>query len=457
MKKKRSLLKPLLIAASIPIIVLGLKTAIDIRKGAAGIPANIVIDAVNTHGSSPNTLWQNLGQGGEEMKDMIGPVAPLVRSLQPKLIRIDHLYDYYNVYNGPNNYDFTRLDQVINSILSTGAKPMLSLSYTPSSMAKDNKVANIPNNWSDWNNLITATAHRYSVEKKIDGIYYEVWNEPDLFGGWLYSKDPNYLTLYQNTARAVVAGAGSANYKIGGPATTGFYGNWIKALFQFCTTNHLPLNFISWHRYSKNMLDFDNDFNTLNGILSQYPQYFGVERLITEVGPDSEPNAWYDSKVSGIHLLALVNTLVGKVHRIFPFEIVDGPLSVRNGSTGWGLITNPANGARPKPRFFALKFLNQISGSQLGSLGNGSWVTALATKKDDGTIQVMLVNYDPSGTHSETFPLRIVGLTSGKYVLKRTDYLGSTSSQEITIPSYLYQTPFYLEANSATLLELTHQ
>ncbi|MCL4383834.1 hypothetical protein M1116_00070 [Patescibacteria group bacterium] len=449
--RKSSFLKPLIIAASVPLILLGLKTANDIRKGAAGVPAAITIDAVTSHGTSFTNLWQNLAQGGEEATDMIGPVANLVRPLQPKLIRVDHLYDYYQVYVGPNSYDFTRLDKVVDSILSTGARPLLSLSYTPSNLATDNKVANPPNDWTNWNNLVAATARHYSVDKGIGGIYYEVWNEPDLFGSW---KSADYNNLYLNTARAVVAGAGSAAFKIGGPATTAFYPNWLRSLLQTVQDNHLPLNFISWHRYSKNIADYQRDLDQLNDVLADYPRFFGVERLLTEVGPNSEPDVWYDNQISGVHLISLVTALSGKIHRIFPFEVVDGPPNVRNGSTGWGLITNPQNGAKPKPRYFAIRFLNQLQGQLLGVNGNGTWVSSLATKKDDGTVDILLVNYDPRNTHTETFPVKIIGLNPGHYTFKRTDYLGNTSSRSITVTTYLYQDTFYLDPNTATLLEL---
>ena len=405
--QKKSLLKPLLVAAFIPLIILGFKTAIDIRKGALGIPANITIDAVTSHGATFTNLWQNLAQGGEESTDMIGPIIGLVRALQPKLIRVDHLFDYYDVYQGPNSFDFSRLDKVVDSILATGARPLLSISYTPASLAKDGKVAAEPDDWNSWNGLVTATAHHYSVEKNISGIYYEVWNEPDLFGGW---KSSAYNTLYLNTSRSIAAGAGSAFYKIGGPAITSFYPNWIRSLLKTCQDNQLPLNFISWHRYSTNMADYQDDLDQLTSILGDYPRFFGAERLLTEVGPDSEPNIVYDNQVSGTHLMSMVTTLSGKVHRIFPFEIVDGPLNVRNGSTGWGMITNPANGARPKPRYFAVRLLNQLQGQQLGVNGNGTWVTALATKNSNN-LQILLVNYDARNQHSETFPVKIIGLT----------------------------------------------
>ena len=439
---RKSLIKTLLILLLIPFVILAVTKIIDLRKSAAGIPANIIIDAKKTQGQIPSSLWQNLSQGGEESTDMIRPIIPLLRALEPKLIRIDHIFDFYKVDQGNGQYDFSRLDGAVDSILASGAKPMLSLSYTPDSKA--------PADWDQWYQLVKATAAHYSVAKNISGIYYEVWNEPDLFGGWKYDRDPNYSTLYLQTSRAVVDGAAGTIYKVGGPATTAYYHNWIKALFKNASDNHLRLDFISWHKYTKNLDDFQNDFDDMNQILTDYPQYFNLERLVTEVGPSSDPDVWYDNSLSGIHLISLSTRLAGKIHHLFSFEAVDGPSPRSAVSTGWGIISHNLT---PKPRYNALIFLNQLQGLRLTSTGDGSWITSLSSQKFK-TTQILLVNYDPLNTHAETFPLTVLNLTPGKYLIKTIRYLGDTSQKTVTITGS-YQDTIYLDPNSAIIIELT--
>ena len=157
MKLKKFL--PFILLLILPLLILATKQIIDLRKDAAGLPANIFIDTQNPGSNLSTSLWQNLSQGGEEPVDMIKPVIGQIRALSPKLIRIDHVFDFYKVDQGNNNYDFSRLDGVVDSILATGAKPMLSLSYTPDSKP--------PADWNQWYSLIKATAKHYSVEKKI--------------------------------------------------------------------------------------------------------------------------------------------------------------------------------------------------------------------------------------------------------------------------------------------------
>jgi len=434
---------PLILLPLIFILIYFLpKIYLDLRKSASGIPANIIIDTQNPGSNLSPSLWQNLAQGGEEPTDMIKPVINQLRLLKPQLIRLDHLFDYYQVDQGNGQYDFSRLDGAINSIIATGARPLLSLSYTPDSKE--------PSDWNQWNNLVKATAHRYSVEKNISGIYYEVWNEPDLFGDWHYAKSPNYSTLYINSARAVTDGAKGTIYKVGGPATTSYYTNWVKSLFATASKNNIPLDFISWHKYSKNINDYLKDFDDLNKILSDYPQYFNIERLITEIGPNSEPDSWYDNQLSGIHLISLCTQLSGKIHRLFTFEAIDGPSPRSDKSSGWGILTHDG---KTKPRYSALLFLNRISGPRLPSTGDGTWVTSFSTKKGS-TIQSLIVNYDPSLNHSETTPITYQALTRGKYQLTISPYQGTSRNKTITVTSSTYTENLYLEPNTAFLLEL---
>ncbi len=455
MSSAHNLKKTLLLLAAIPATLAATKFALDLRSSASGTPANIVIDTQKVQGPLPSSLWQNLAQGGEEPQNMLLGLEKKVAELNPKLIRIDHLYDYYGVYKSPGNYDFSKLDQYVQSILQTGAKPMLSISYVPASLSQNGQVAGEPSNWSEWGNLVQATAKHYSQDLNISDIYYEIYNEPDLFGGWKAEKSPSYAQLYTISTKAVVTGAGSASFKVGGPATTGFYENWFKSLFKTASQNNLRLDFISWHQYGKNIQPYLDNLEKLNKLLTAYPQYFNIERIVSETGPNSEPDLWYDNSLSGIHLLSLSTQLAGKIHKLFSFEIVDGPSARPNGSLGWGLISHPLNGANPKPRYLALQFLNQLTGNRLATSGDGSWVTSLAGKNGQA-IQVLLVNYDQNNQHSETVPVTFDNLTPGSYQLSTKTYLDpQTRVVPLTVSSSTYTQQVFLEPNTAVLLTLS--
>jgi len=440
--------------AVLPLVVLATKKVIDPRKQASGKLANIIVDASLAQAPINPQLWQNFAQGGEEPKDMISSIIPEVIDLNPKLIRVDHIYDYYNVYQSDGSFDFSRLDQVVKTILETGAKPMLSLSYIPPQLSTDGQITSPTNDWLDWQRLVQATVERYSGRNSlnISNVYYEVFNEPDLFGGWHYGRKPSYLTLYYYS----VLGAQSAQnvnfFKIGGPAITGFYPNWIKALFEYASENQLRVDFVSWHRYSENLLDYDDDFESLNQILTNYPDYFSVERIISEFGPESEYSSWYSDQTGAAHAVAVSTHLLGKVHRIFAFELKDGPTKagVEN-SHQWGMISHETNGKKTKPRYQAYLFLNKLSGNRLPLEGEGSWISGVAVK-DNNLIKILLVNFDPDGKHSELVPLRVNNLVSGNYQIDLDYLFGQDSKQNKDLSGGKFFQRIPVSANDAVLV-----
>ncbi len=444
----------LLLLCALPLTLFAVFQNHDLRRAAFGKKADIVIDVSQPGGSISQNLWQNFAQGGEETKDMIATVINEVKALSPKIIRIDHLFDHHVKINS-DQYDFSALDEIVQTILQTGAVPMLALSYMPPALSQDGKNVSPPKDWNQWRRLVSATVSRYSGHNglNINNVYYEVWNEPDLFGKWHYGKSPNYSTLYHHTVSAIQSVANTNPLKVGGPATTGFYPNWIKALLKLCHKNNLRIDFISWHRYSKNLEDYEKDFQKLNQILTDYPEYFNLERQITEFGPDSENSAWYDNKLSAIHAIAGMTKLLGKVHRIFTFEIKDGPDPSGQQYWGrWGLITHEKHGIAKKPRYFAYQFLNQLTGNRLPLEGEGSWVSAVATQTK-GTTKVLVVNYDPQNRHYEMPPITLKNITPGTYNFKLSYFQGKSTTTQEEISQSTIVKKVILQPNSAAILE----
>ncbi|MFH1561041.1 MAG: glycosyl hydrolase [Patescibacteria group bacterium] len=450
--------KFLLIVLLVPLLLVtlwGLDQKFDLRKSAFGKKADIVVDLAQPGGRISASLWRNFAQGGEEPVDMIAPVLGLTKDLQPEVIRIDHIFDFYVTING-DQYDFSKLDGVVRTILSTGAVPMLALSYMPSALAEDGQVISPPKDWSAWQRLVAATVARYSGKNGLNlyNIYYEVWNEPDLFGGWHYGKTPNYLTLYRYSVLGAKSVTNVNPFKLGGPATTGFYPNWLKALFKFADANKLPVDFVSWHRYTSDLDEYQQDFEKLNRILTDYPDYQNVERMITEFGPDSENSPWYDNQIGAAHTIAGMIKLLGKVHRVFTFEIKDGPDPAGKQYWGrWGLVTHEKQGVVTKPRYRAIQFLNQLSGNRLSLDGEGSWVSAVASQ-DQKTTKVLLVNYDSRNSNYESVPVTLNNASPGLYLFKLSYLDGkSSSSRENLVGQTQIKKEIILPPNSAALAE----
>lgn len=443
----KNILFLLIVAVSVPVSLILINQKTNFFNRASGVNANLLIDVARLVGNeSRQESWRNLAQGGEEKGRQLLSVLDQTKTLKPNYIRIDHVFDYYTP---------EELDQVVKDITATGAKPFISLSYMPPTLAKGGDITGLPNDWNNWENLVTKTVERISGKAglNINNVYYEVWNEPDLFGKFKTYGSKNYLELYNHTVRAATRANGVNAFKIGGPATTSYYDNWFKKLISYSDNNNLRLDFLSWHRYSKKLIDYEQD--TISFI--HYPNR---ELIISEMGPNSENDKVYDENFGAIHLIATTALLEGKIDKLFNFEIKDG-MGPQKYWGRWGMITHEKWGKpEVKPRYRAMQFLNNlIGGSNLSLEGQGSWVKAIAKRYDPPAgaveIKILIVNYDEYGNHAEAVPIKIINLPSNSFNLKRIDFNGGVNTEKIELPENIWETTLFFKSNTASILELT--
>lgn len=454
--KTISIIAVLALLVFMPFMLLAVQNIAVLITRATGTPARIIVDTKAILEPINTDFYHAFAQGGEESKDMLAPVVADIRALKPKVIRLDHLYDLYHVVGrsgGGLTFDFTRLDGAVDSILATGAKPVLALSYMPSVIAKDGSIVNPPNDWNEWALVVQKTIEHYSgrSEKNINGIYYEVWNEPDLaqFGGWKYYGDKNYLTLYHFASVGATNAQNVNMFYLGGPATTGLYKEWITAL----VTSGNRINFLSWHTYQADPKAYDTDQRNIISWLLPYPNYTLIPLLITEFGFTGDKSTLYGTQYAAAHAAAVVRQLItGGPLYLFSFQPVDGP-NQQNGS-GWGLVTNSDNGLTKKPRYYVYTFMDAMAGNRLALSGEGSWVTGFASS-NNAVIRTLLVNFDRNGSHTENVPVTWENLDVGTYTLRRRYLFGTdTKTAEVATTSALTkQIP--MTAQNVVILELS--
>ena len=427
---------------------------------ASYIPANLFVNTKAILGPLPRP-WRNLAQGGENHAWRIEPIANAVRELHPEYIRLDHIYDFYDIVSGsPGNFqvDFTKLDLVLRDIRSVGATPYLSLSYMPPALGNGD-ITGEPVNYGDWQSLVQQTIQHVSGSLGFRDVYYEVWNEPDLFGGWKYYGDKSYLDLYAASARGAAATRNTQAFKIGGPASTALYKNWIDALLTFTSKNNLRIDFISWHRYSYDLDQFRVDMAQARTWVAAYPQYNGLlEYQITEWGHNSEMDAGYDGRLGAAHTVASAITMVGALERGFVFEIQDGNDPAGQMYWGrWGLITANEHGAKLKPRYWALRMLDDLASQRLQLLGQGSRVKALSALTEDGKVQTILANFDPRGGNQEVVPITYQFISPGNYELSMKYLSGDTRIDKVATTTATLRMLVPVPSNDVVFTELVKQ
>ncbi len=456
----RIILFAVILILSIPAFFLG----IQYLGRAAQKKADIIVNTGKITGPLYYN-WQAIAQGGEEQGvRMFQNVTAQLRELAPRYIRIDHIYDFYNVVNRDGNgrivMNFADLDKTVCDIYLTGAKPFFALGYMPPVLSADGTLVGTPTNWDEWSFVVQKTIERYSGKntalwcgmrgEKLAGIYYEVWNEPDLFGRWdLYSNTKNYKTLYEYSAKGAKNAQNTQRFSLGGPGTTGAYKNWFQLFLTWAAQNNIRIDFISWHHYTQDPDDYIDDVKNIDSWIPResYGKFSALPKMITEWGYDSEPNQIADTNVGAAYTIASVRNLIDqKVKYAFTFDAKDGP------APRWGILTHTGE---KKPRFEALKFMNLLDGNRLKVDGEGTFVRAIASTSPAKTVTI-LVNYDQEGKNTELVPVRFTNLVPGTYRLDIT-YLGGVKSLEDNIVPRggFYKRSVLLTPNQVAALVLT--
>lgn len=426
----------LILALALPLLLRGINQIQRIWAGAEGRLSSINVQTDQVIGPLPRP-WQALAQGGDELTTFMDNTQPQVKALGIRYIRIDHIYDGFNVVskNGEQLvFNWVELDKIVDKIRGSGATPFLSLSYMPLPISKSD-IIDEPKNWNDWSLVIQKTIEHYSGDKNIPNIYYEVWNEPDLFGKWTMGGAKNYQTLYLYASRGATSAKVSQVFKLGGPATTGLYKNWIDNFFPFVLANKLRLDFFSWHRYDLDLEKYNEDVTSVERWIESHPYFSSVEKIVSELGADSNKGGANDTNLGAIHLLAVSRELLYKIKYGFSFSVTGA----------WGVLG--------KPREQALRLLTNLGENRLGVTGEGTWVKAIGAKSTKG-FQVLVINYDPKYNHSEVVPVTFTGLTDQNFLLRQAIMGSGEIRHAVATTEAVLQYNLPMTPNSAVLLEL---
>lgn len=447
-----------IILLSVPIGIFLLNSETGFFSRAFGKKAELIVNP-GILSRDRNGTWKYLAQGGEETGRTFEPVLDDVRALEPNYIRIDHLYDFYSVVkrdpSGALVMDWSQFDAMIEDIRDTGARPFLSLSYMPDVLTDGNELS-LPRDWNEWRDVVQNTIEHVSGRNglAIENVYYEVWNEPDLFGDFKTYGDKNYLTLYEYAAIGAREAENVLPFKIGGPATTAFYPNWLENLTTYTQEKNLPLQFISWHVYSSDLDTYEKAIQDAQTVLANNPLYVNDEIFITESGYSSNNDEAFDSNLGAIQTIATVALAENTIDGLFTFEIKDG-LGDKQYWGRWGLLTHEQFGTpERKIRYQALEFLNNMQGIGIDVLGEGTWVKSFAKLQEDGTISILIVNYDPYGKNVESVPLTLINMPFKRFQYTRHNFLGDTVSQIESIDGNTWETLEYLDPNTAAIITL---
>ncbi len=206
-------------------------------------------------------------------------------------IRIDHIWNRHNIVSGtyPNySYDWTTLDDKIEAILADACTPYLCVSYTPDVLGHTHAP---PSNLDAWQEINRQLAD-HCVQQGYNIRYYEVWNEPDLDIFWQGSRQ-DYLQLYKSTVTGILQGDPQA--RVGGPGLSGntAHTHWVDTLLDYCTSESLPIDFVSFHSFTWDVNATIHTLQTLQAMIDNHPTLAPVELHIGEWNNQLESNDGY--------------------------------------------------------------------------------------------------------------------------------------------------------------------
>ncbi|GAA0529541.1 beta-xylosidase [Rhizomicrobium palustre] len=330
------------------------------------------------------------------------------------------LTDEMGVYSedkgGKPIFNFQYVDSLYDALLKLKIRPFVELTFVPSKLAAGTTTVfwwkgntSLPKDPAKWAMLMRAlVAHfkeRYG-EDEINKWYFEVWNEPDIRGFWPHPLE-DYLSLYKTTAEAIRAEC--AKCRIGGPASAVPYAAE-EAFEKWLLANpSIPNDFIALHAYGVNQgyLDetgragtvIDPDPNRVSGRMRHSRELIDATTLkgrqlhFTEWSSAYTPTDYmHDQYHQASFILNVVKRATPYVDSLSYWTFTDifeelGPrFTPFHG--GFGLMN--LQGIK-KPAYHAFSFLRRLSGEDVVSKDNASWIT----KAKDGSITALFWDYSP--------------------------------------------------------------
>jgi hypothetical protein len=313
-----------------------------------------------------------LAQGGEsDDAGFFDNIRELGSELGPGLVRLDNIYNHYNIVSrtpdGKLAYHWGEFDRVLDGIKAMGKEPFICLSYMPETMSVSGASRVVPPaRYEEWAELVAATVRHVNVERRLGVRYWEVWNEPNLWGFWQGSYQ-EYLRLYDVTVEAALQT--DPNIRIGGPAVASYQPDHIDEFMQHEAFLGVKgrVDFISWHSYGQQPEVLAAHVRAIREIAAKYPR-FSPELIITEFnvlqgGPlDTSANGATDTADGAIAFLSSIESMQReRLDKALLFELKDGvgPTSYWG---RWGMLTNDG---LAKPIYHAYKAYQTRPGGQL--------------------------------------------------------------------------------------------
>lgn len=217
----------------------------------------------------------------------------------PSFVRFDGRLD--SVSLSESSTDTSGIVAKARTIVENGSEPLVILAHTPAWLARPvppdcyedrrdvpcSSDAMAPKDMAKWQTFIEEVVGDLA---RAGVTYFEVWNEPNNTRHWA-DTDERFIETALATHRAVAAVERDTgiDLKIGGPGL-GLPGPMIKWYADAVAGQGTPVDFVSWHRYTRDPKDYSADaeyVRTLTDLpmfITEWNHYGKTEVRLSEEG-----------------------------------------------------------------------------------------------------------------------------------------------------------------------------
>lgn len=430
----------------------------------------------------PFEWWRHsVGHGGVNSYPLPQKVVQGAKLLSSKLIRI-FIQEFFYVYPDHGVYDFTKLDAYMDTFAATEAKIVASICIKPRCLFPViNHEIFMPNNISEWQDVIRTMVNRYSVERQIVS-HWEISNEVDIGenGGapYLIVDPSDYYEYYKMTIKPIIEIFPQA--KVGGPALANTEESYMRKFAMQCYQENTQLDFVSWHLYSSNPQDYMERLDRIDRALECYgdrkPEVFLTEfsKSFEEV---SVQDAAFDPSRPAIIADALFSLIDRRTDYTFYYHLWDQdciptefepffktPYIMQR---HWNEIPHRfglfgVNG-EVRPQYFVYRMLPMAGDTEVKAEKCCDDFEVKSFTGGSAAVSAMIVNRSDKGPGDMVAMVKFMGLTPGIHTLKNYRIDGENHWDEESLELYPveereiyvcedYECHIYCPADSVSLL-----
>jgi polysaccharide biosynthesis protein PslG len=250
----------------VPVAVLGVALAssglaaahqaVDARGSATPLAGEGVQQANVRFGIAAGGKLHELGD------DELGRELDFARSAGSRWLRADLNWEIVQ-HGGPQSFDWTRYDRIVEAARSRGLRVLLAIVYTPEwARPGTSSGAYPPVDLRTYAAFCRAAVARYSAR----GVgHWEIWNEPNLAAFWKPAPSPTryaamlrlaYAAIKRADPKAFVVSGGLAPYGAYGQATRGRMNPLTFLQRMYAARARGSFDALGWHPYNFGGLSF---------------------------------------------------------------------------------------------------------------------------------------------------------------------------------------------------------